>query len=133
MKELMKKYGYFNIHHGNLYISVSDKKEDYKNPDLTDVVISFSNNVIIMTATLHYYTHFSSFFKYDWKKSYEEYYDLEGRTINDITRVTWLLRRRVLKGDIILKKKKTEEIHYESSNWTLKILDFETGNLLKSN
>ena len=126
MKELIKKYGYYNFDKGNFYVEVSDK--ELVRLTLKDIVISFSNDIIILTATKHFY-YYSSFEDFgligriSWEKGDENYYDLEGKSIDDVTRKSWFLRKRYLKSSICLKLKKTEEFHIESSNWTLKILD----------
>ena len=126
MRDLMKKYGYYEFNDGNLYIEITDEK--IIRPTMTNVLISFSGNVIILTATKFFY-------KFFWEEKYwddwKDKVDLEGKSVEDVTRKTLILRKRVVKNDIWLKFKKTEELHLESTNWTLKILDFENGKLLK--
>lgn len=129
MRDLMKKYGNYEFNKGNLYIEITD--DEIVRPNLTNVLISFCGSVIILTATEHFYDYFSSIFTYDWNEKYIERYDLAGKNISDFTRKTLIFRKIVVKDNIWLKFKKTEELHLESTNWTLKILDFENGKLLK--
>jgi hypothetical protein len=49
MKELTKKYGYYYFADGSLYIEVSDK--ELVRPNLKDIVINFSNNIIKLKET----------------------------------------------------------------------------------
>ena len=126
MRDLMKKYGYYEFNDGNLYIEVTDEK--LVRPDFKDTLISFSGNVIILTAT-------KQFYKFFWEEKYwddwKDKVDLDGKSVEDVTRLTRFRKKRVINVNW-LKLKETEEVHFESTNWTLKILDFETGNLLKN-
>jgi hypothetical protein len=123
------KYGIYDFHGGQDCFLLSDKKY-YNEEVLENVTINDDNGILEVTAIKTYYRHFYYYGMgyYWWNDSWLKDYDLDGRTVEDVTvkkykNIFHLIigkKSRRLKDSVWLKiKNKTGQLNMKTSCWSI--------------
>ena len=117
------KFGEYRYHDGNNCINLFNSHSEYPGQKLENITVIIDDGTLEITGTE---VEFKRYWDAWWRDSYETYFNLEGKTLDQITELKfrtlsdWLhgKKSRKLKNDILLRLAKEEKFYLKTSNWT---------------